>query len=395
MRHFLFSLGHKWLLTWVGSVGSAFGLFAMLCCFGWTGLASVLPLVGLGILVRFGVALWLIWIALGLTALGLGLSFRHHRRPWPLLTAALGAGLLLYPMYHALEVPVWLGMAYTGAGLLVTASGLDGWLAHQHARQCAIPPLISVRRQTRLWLISLFVSMVVFVFLLAGSGHGHPAPAEDQANDLVQFKLDVGYSWSVILLVSMPFLLVGLLASKLILAHNPYLVDRIRRQARTFVADRLSEPEFLSATATAASAFSGVVHLGLARLHFLESPASGVLFALSGLWQLLMGWLGYPLAARRRLYVQLAFNAGMMIVYVVSRLMALPGLTDSPESWDILGLFTKGSEILLIVCLMRLLGLGQPRTGGVWARKSYLHSFRLLLERSGTHMSKGKERSRV
>lgn len=123
-------------LATVGSFSSAFGGFAMLCCFGWTGLATFLPVIGLGFLVRFSVALRLIWIALALTTIGLALSFCRHRRPWPLATAALGAGLLLYPMYHALEVVVWLGMVYAGLGLLFISSGIDVWCAWRMSRIC-------------------------------------------------------------------------------------------------------------------------------------------------------------------------------------------------------------------------------------------------------------------
>ena len=127
------------LFPWLGSAGSAFGTFAMLCCFGWTGLATLLPVVGLGFLVRFSVALRVIWVALVLTIFGLVLSLRRHRRPWPLLVAAVGAGLLLYPMYHALEVVIWLGLAYSGLAVLFSASVLDGWLAYRAARSCALP----------------------------------------------------------------------------------------------------------------------------------------------------------------------------------------------------------------------------------------------------------------
>lgn len=117
------------LLPWAGTGGTAFGGFAMLCCFGWTGLASLLPLVGLGVLVRFGYALRLIWIALAVLALGLGISFRRHRRPWPASIAALGAGLTLYPMYHALEVSLWLGLLYSGLAVLFLGAGMDLWFS--------------------------------------------------------------------------------------------------------------------------------------------------------------------------------------------------------------------------------------------------------------------------
>ncbi len=138
MRRIHFSLRRTWLLSGLGSAGSAFGAFSMLCCFGWTGLATFLPLIGLGFLVRFYVALHVIWIALALTVLGLMLSFRRHRRPWPLAMAALGAGLLLYPMYHALEVDLWLGLVYSGLSLLFLGSVLDVRYAWRTSRRCSI-----------------------------------------------------------------------------------------------------------------------------------------------------------------------------------------------------------------------------------------------------------------
>lgn len=117
------------ILPWIGSGGSAFGGFAMLCCFGWTGLASLLPLLGLGVLVRFNNALRLVWIALAILGVGLLVSFIRHRRPWPFATATLGAGLAVYPMYHALEVSLWLGLVYSGLAFLFASAAMDLWLA--------------------------------------------------------------------------------------------------------------------------------------------------------------------------------------------------------------------------------------------------------------------------
>ncbi len=136
----VYNLGRKptGLFRWLGPVGSAFGTFAMLCCFGWTGLATFLPLVGLGFLVRFSVALRLIWLTLALTVLGLALSFRRHRQPWPLVTAALGTGLLLYPRYHGLEVVVLLGLAYSGLGVLFLSAGLDMWCSWRVPLTCQV-----------------------------------------------------------------------------------------------------------------------------------------------------------------------------------------------------------------------------------------------------------------
>ena len=126
------------LLPWLGPAGSAFGGFAVMCCIGWTGLASLLPTLGLGFLVYTANAERLIYVALAFSGLGLGLSWRHHRRPWPLVVAAVGAGLLLYPFYHALDVTLWVGMVYSGLAMLFSASALDGWLAYRAARHCML-----------------------------------------------------------------------------------------------------------------------------------------------------------------------------------------------------------------------------------------------------------------
>ena len=123
-------------LPWVGSTGSAFGGFAMLCCFGWTGLASLLPFIGLGFLVRFTYALRLIWVALAVIGIGLALSFIRHRRPWPIVAGVIGAGLALYPMYHALEVSLWIGLLYAGLAMLFVSSGMDFWISIRHQRVC-------------------------------------------------------------------------------------------------------------------------------------------------------------------------------------------------------------------------------------------------------------------
>ena len=110
-----------------------------MCCIGWSGLATLLPTIGFGYFVYVSNARRLIFVALAISALGLTLSLRRHRRPWPLLSAAAGAGLLLYPFYHALDVTLWLGMVYSGLALLVVAAGLDGWLVYRAGRSCKVP----------------------------------------------------------------------------------------------------------------------------------------------------------------------------------------------------------------------------------------------------------------
>lgn len=136
------------LLTWLGPASSAFGGLAVMCCVGWSGLATFLPTIGLGFLIYTANALWLIYLALVFSALGLSLSWRRHRQPWALVIATTGAGLLLYPFYHALDVRLWVGMVYSGIVLSFLAALLDGWLTYKTGRSCPNPTVIA-RQQVR------------------------------------------------------------------------------------------------------------------------------------------------------------------------------------------------------------------------------------------------------
>ena len=127
------------LMPWLGSTSSAFGGLAVMCCVGWSGLASFLPTLGLSFLIYTANAERLIYVALVFSSLGLWLSWRRHRRPWPLSVAAIGAGLLLYPFHHALDVTLWVGMVYSGLALLFSAATLDSWLICRAARSCSLP----------------------------------------------------------------------------------------------------------------------------------------------------------------------------------------------------------------------------------------------------------------
>lgn len=140
MKRFLTISRIERLLPWLGSAGSAVGGLAVMCCVGWSGLATLLPALGLGFLVYTSNARRLIFVTLAFSALGLALSLRRHRRPWPLLVAVIGAGLLLYPFYHALEVSLWLGLVYSGLAFLAVAAALDGWLAYRNGRTCTRSP---------------------------------------------------------------------------------------------------------------------------------------------------------------------------------------------------------------------------------------------------------------
>ena len=91
--------------------------------------AAFLSSMGLGFLVDLSVAVPILYGAVGFILLGLGLSFRRHRRPEALLLAVLGGGALLYPYHTGLDVSVFITLVFGGQGLLMTASILNLFLA--------------------------------------------------------------------------------------------------------------------------------------------------------------------------------------------------------------------------------------------------------------------------
>ncbi|MBI3988463.1 MAG: MerC domain-containing protein [candidate division NC10 bacterium] len=104
--------------------------------------AAFLSSIGLGFLVDFSVAVPILYGAVGIILLGLTISFRRHRCPYPLLLAVLGGAALLYPYHTVLEVPVFIVLVFGGQALLITASILDLFLARRwRTRQLAHEPL--------------------------------------------------------------------------------------------------------------------------------------------------------------------------------------------------------------------------------------------------------------
>jgi len=118
-----------------GSVLSALG--GLGCCAG--ALAPAVTAVSaatLGVFDQTDVQLPFLYFALSLSLIGLTVSFRRHRRPWPILLAAGAAAILLIPFHIALDVTLFQQMFSTGVLGLVLASGFD-FLFIWHARRKA------------------------------------------------------------------------------------------------------------------------------------------------------------------------------------------------------------------------------------------------------------------
>lgn len=80
----------------------------------------------------------------------------------------------------------------------------------------------------------------------------------------------------------------------------------------------LTRADALNLAAMGCAVFSGVVHLGLAWRHYQASPPAGVLFGLTGIWQLFAAIHEYSPHARKWNLSQIAVNSGLIAVYAVS-----------------------------------------------------------------------------
>ena len=120
-----------------------------------------------------------------------------------------------------------------------------------------------------------------------------------------------------------------------------------------------------------ACAFSAGVHLALAPSHLEESAPLGVAFAAAAalLIALALGVFMRP-GDPRPLAATTALLVSLLVAYLASRTVGLPGLEPEPEPLDAVGLLTKGIEVLGLpaaLCLhldnrSRHLPLPKPRS---------------------------------
>jgi len=119
----------------LGMVGALISGLTITCCFGFTGVATLAMALGLGVMSRFEVAYPIIFSSMALQIAALLLSLRRHRRPYPLALSLVGLPLVAYPLYHSLEVWLWLTLLYTGLGFLAAASALEVWICRRWCRR--------------------------------------------------------------------------------------------------------------------------------------------------------------------------------------------------------------------------------------------------------------------
>jgi mercuric ion transport protein len=99
----------------IGITGS---FIAAACCLGLPAIVSIVTAIGLGFLIKDAVLLPLMVVFLALTVLGLYLSFRVHRQPWPLiLGSASSIGAFVFVFVHSIKFAAYLAIA----GLVVAS----------------------------------------------------------------------------------------------------------------------------------------------------------------------------------------------------------------------------------------------------------------------------------
>ncbi|HWP48496.1 MAG TPA: MerC family mercury resistance protein [Candidatus Limnocylindrales bacterium] len=113
----------KALLKKMGILGTYFSTtFALGCCgFGpFLYLVSGLSALGLGFLANL--SLPILYTSLGMTVVGLLISYRHHRHPLPFILGLVGSGMILYPFHEALDV--WIFRIFFSTGLALLTLGV-------------------------------------------------------------------------------------------------------------------------------------------------------------------------------------------------------------------------------------------------------------------------------
>lgn len=111
-------------------IGLAGSVFSLLCCLGFGPLIALLSAIGAGFILNDAVLAPLLVVFLVIGGIGLGVTYRRHRRKGPLLVHVSVAAAVFVFTFVLFSTPlVWLG--FTG---LVAASAWDfviGRRAHQ------------------------------------------------------------------------------------------------------------------------------------------------------------------------------------------------------------------------------------------------------------------------
>ena len=124
--------------------------------------------------------------------------------------------------------------------------------------------------------------------------------------------------------------------------------DAVRRRTWTGIAEPVSPPPVWRAVAVGGLVASAILHIGLAPAHFEEATSYGVFFCVAGVALAIAAAaiLAWP---SRPAYLAGAGLALMLIVlWAVFRIVPPPG-AETAEDVDLVGLFTKATELVAII----------------------------------------------
>lgn len=109
------------------SIGFAGSLFSLLCCLGFGPLIAILSTIGAGFLINDAVLAPLLIVFLVIGGVGLGLTYRRHRRFGP-LAVHLSSAVAVVVFTFMLFVPPLVRLGIVG---LFAASSWDFFLARR------------------------------------------------------------------------------------------------------------------------------------------------------------------------------------------------------------------------------------------------------------------------
>lgn len=128
----------------IDKIGTA-GLFITAlfspCCFPLFAFAATA--LGLGSFELFGG--WTMWVYQAMVVVslaGLYISYRGHRKPYPLLGGALGAAAIFYG-YHLNESEAWIYFLYAGMAALLAATALNFYMNKQRTNKATLESTIT------------------------------------------------------------------------------------------------------------------------------------------------------------------------------------------------------------------------------------------------------------
>jgi hypothetical protein len=120
-------------------------------------------------------------------------------------------------------------------------------------------------------------------------------------------------------------------------------------------------------------AFAGVIHIYLAPQHFAHASAHGILFAVSGVAELVWAYLFLREPSERMYNLGIMLAGGLIILWAITRVLPAP-FEHEVGVVDLGGILCKFSELAGLVALVSLASLG--RIAGL-AKRSFA---RLLSE---------------